>query len=255
MQAPFGNPAQPHGPIALAHPEAGRAALDEDAADPLRARRFAHAAVDEVQARRPRARDPAFLPVERVALRRLVGARLEVGGGRAGLGLGDGDGRLVSLEHPGEVAALLRLRAVRGQGADHAEAPLDHDARRHATYPRDLFDDEKDVEDRSPDPTVLPGNREAHEPGLDQVRDVVPGVLLGGIPARSALPEHAVGQLPGPRPERLLPRTELEVHQTWIARPRAASVASSAASDSVGWAWIVWIISSSVASSVRPTAN
>src|SRR3989304_4490280 len=40
-----------------------------------------------------------------------------------------------------------------------------------------------------------------------------------------------------------------------MAWPSAASVASSAASESVGWAWIVWMMSSSVASSVRPTAN
>ena len=38
----------------------------------------------------------------------------------------------------------------------------------------------------------------------------------------------------------------------WMAWPSAASVASSAASDSVGWAWMVCMISSSVASSVRP---
>ena len=41
----------------------------------------------------------------------------------------------------------------------------------------------------------------------------------------------------------------------WMGWPSAASVASSAASDSVGWAWMVWTISSSVASRVRPTAN
>src|SRR3989442_6731376 len=43
--------------------------------------------------------------------------------------------------------------------------------------------------------------------------------------------------------------------QMWIAWPSAASVASRAASDKVGWAWIVRMISSSVASSVRPSAN
>src|SRR6185436_1325091 len=44
-------------------------------------------------------------------------------------------------------------------------------------------------------------------------------------------------------------------HQMWMACPSAARVASSAASDSVGCAWIVWMSSSRVASSVRPTAN
>src|SRR5258706_6158429 len=65
VQPALRDPAQSHGVIALADTEAGRVALDEDAADASRSRLPAHPAVDEVQPRRPRAADPALLPVAR----------------------------------------------------------------------------------------------------------------------------------------------------------------------------------------------
>src|SRR4029450_7733478 len=103
VKTPLRDAAEPHGPVALADGHARRVALDEDAADTLRAGTIAQPAGDEVEPRRPRARDPALLPAERVAAGRLVAARGEVGGRGSGLALGDADGRRVTLEQPREV--------------------------------------------------------------------------------------------------------------------------------------------------------
>ena len=77
------------------------------------------------------------------------------------------------------------------------------------------------------------------KPAAYQVLHVVPGILLAGVPALRPRAKHPVGQFARPRLPRLLRGVELEIHQMWMAWPRAASVASSAASESVGWAWMV----------------
>ncbi len=133
--------------IPIADAEARRVALDEDAADAGRPRGAAHAAVHEIEAGGAGAGDPALLAVERVALWRLVGAGHHVGGRRSRLRLGDRDGRLVPVEHPREVPPLLGFGAVGGEGPDHAEAALHHDARGDPAHPRDLLDHEQDVQD------------------------------------------------------------------------------------------------------------
>ena len=130
------DPAQAHHGLAAPEREAGRVALDEQAADPLGAGPPAEAREDEVEPRRAGARDPALVAGEPVAAGRLLGARLEVGRRRARGGLADRDRRLVALEHPREVPALLRLGAVGGEGADDAEAPLDDDPPGDPARPR-----------------------------------------------------------------------------------------------------------------------
>src|SRR5439155_24038653 len=241
-----------------------------------------------------------------VAGRRLLDARLHVGGGGAGGRLADRDGRLLALQHPRKPPPLLRLAAVRVEGADRPQISLDHDAPGDAARARDLLDDEDHVEQRPAPAAEGLGDGHPHEAGGREVLHVLPRVFLAGVPARGALGERAVGELACPPAQLLLLGGQLEVHggkstrdaavvrralrapalpaqsgsgggreergeavrrpsegaveapsenQMWIAWPRAASVASSAASESVGCAWMVCIISSSVASSVRPTAN
>ena len=180
--------------------ESRRVALDEDAADALGAGAVAHAAVDEIETRRARAGDPALLAAERPALRRLVGAGDEIGGGGARLGLGDGDGRLLAvLQHPREVATLLRLGAVGGERAHHAEAAFDDDPGGDAAGARDLLDHEEHVEHRAAGAAVRLGDGEPHEARADQVLHVVPGIGLLRVPARRPLAEDPVGQLARPR--------------------------------------------------------
>ena len=236
MQPSLGNSPKPHRTVALADSEARRVALNQNAADTLGARRRAHPAIHEVQPRDARPRDPPLLTVERPPFGSLVGAGHQIGGGRARLGLRDGDGRLVPFEHPGQVPTLLRLGAIRDERADRPDIALDDDPGRDAADPGDLLDDQEHVEERASCSAVLPGNGEPHEAGRHQILHVVPGIFLVGVPACGALAKHPVGQCAGARLERLLRSIELEVHQMWIAWPRAASVASSAASESVGCA-------------------
>src|SRR6185436_21086084 len=128
VQLAFGDAAQAHHEFAPADAEARRVALDEDPADAVGALPLAEARVHEIEPGGPRAGDPALVAGQPVARRRVIRARRHVGGRRAGGGLGDGDDRLLTLQHPGEVAALLRLGTVGDQRAHRAEVALDHDA-------------------------------------------------------------------------------------------------------------------------------
>src|SRR5262245_24462226 len=108
--------------------EARRVALDEDPADAVGALAVTEACVDQIEARGAGAGDPALAAGQAEARRGLIGARRHVGRRRAGGRLGDSDGRLLALQYPREVAALLRLRAIRDQRAHRAEVALDDDA-------------------------------------------------------------------------------------------------------------------------------
>src|SRR3546814_13554400 len=54
---------------------------------------------DQVQARHAAAGDPVLRTVDDIAVAAPVGPRRHLGGRTAGAGLGDADGRLVSVEH------------------------------------------------------------------------------------------------------------------------------------------------------------
>src|SRR3546814_3498591 len=62
--------------------------------------------------------DPVLAAVQHIAVAALVGPRGHLGGGAAGAGLGDADGRLVAGEHLLRRQALLRLAAVGHDGAE-----------------------------------------------------------------------------------------------------------------------------------------
>ena len=133
-----------------------------------------------------------------------LGPRLELRRRRAGAGLGDGDRRLVALEHPRQVLPLLRLGAEVDQRPDRAEVRVDQDPSGHAADARDLLDRQDHVEERPGRSAVGRGHGHAQEPRLDEAFHVVPGILLALVPARRALAELVVGERAGAGSDRLL---------------------------------------------------
>ena len=98
---PFGDAAHPHRALAPCDPQTGVPASTISApipADPDGVEPAQH----HVGLRDPRARDPALGSAEHPRIAGPLGVRLELGGRGAGARLGDGDCRLVPLEHRGE---------------------------------------------------------------------------------------------------------------------------------------------------------
>ena len=215
----------------------------------------AHPAIHQVQPRDARPRDPPLLAVERPPFGRLVGAGHQIGRGRARLGLRDGDGRLVPLEHPGQVPALLRLGAVR-DGAPTAPDLPSTTIRAVTPQTRAISSTTRSTSrSEPPDPPYSRGMASPMKPAATRSFTLSQG-YSSSASQRAARSRNTPSASERARaPGAPAAPHQLEVHQMWMAWPRAASVASSAASESVGCAWMVWMISSSVASSVRPTAN
>src|SRR5262249_8916657 len=221
VQLALGDPAQSHHEFAPADAKAGRVTLHEDAADAVGAGAATEAAVDEIKPRLPRAGLPALGAVDAIPRRRLPDARFHVRRRRARGRLADRDGGLLAFEYPRKPPALLRLAAVGVERTDRAQVALDDDPRGDATGARDFLDHEDDVEERPSSAAVLGGHRQPHESGRRQVLDVVPGVFLGGVPARGALGERPVREISGTLAQRLLIGGELEVHAASVARTPA----------------------------------
>src|SRR5262249_14294293 len=60
--------------------------------------------------------------------------------------------------------------------------------------------------------TVLARDRHAHEATGDEIFDVLPGILLALVPARSAPGERSIGQVASTLPQHLLLGGQLEIH-------------------------------------------
>src|SRR4029079_4336917 len=91
------------------------------------------------------------------------------------------------------------------------------------------------------------------EAGRGAMREEIARIRGRGEPREGVYLRVRGRRRPGPRAAvRPDGRTD---SQRWIACPIASRAASMTASASVGWAWIVWPTSSTVASSVLPSPN
>ena len=79
----------------------GVVGIDDDRADARGSCDAVEAAEHDIGLRHAGAGDPVLRPVQHPGVAVPLGARLEVGGRRSRVRLGDGDGRLVALDDPG----------------------------------------------------------------------------------------------------------------------------------------------------------
>jgi len=154
--------------------EAGRVPVDHDRADATRAGGVADPDVDQVLLGVPAARAPALHPVDQVAVGGLHRRRGDVGGRRAGVGLGDRHRHrgLAGHDRRQQAGPLLR-RAEEVDDARRARVGLEHLEGRRLVGLGELLDDDERVEQVEARAAVLLGQADAEEPELGQAPPLV----------------------------------------------------------------------------------
>ena len=156
---------------------------------------------DEVEFRDAAAGDPVLGPVEHVNAVLFVGPGGHFRSGAAGAGFGDADGRLVAGQHQARGQLFLRLGAVFDDRADGSHVAFDDDTARDAADLGHFLDHQHRVQVIQARAAIGFGDGHAHEAGLGQRPDVVPGVFFRSVDIGGAGGDHLLRQLAGRVPE------------------------------------------------------
>ena len=204
---------QAHLLLVLAHGEAGEAALHDEGGDALGALGLVGHGEDHKHVGHVAVGDEDLGTVHHIVVTLQASLGLALGGVGTGVGLGQGEGaHLVAGGEHGQVLGLLLGGAV-GQDGIAAQAVVGgHDVAGGGALLGELLNADGAGQRIGACAAVLLGHAHAHHAQVEQLLDVLPGILAGLVGLGSDGLHFVLGEFRHHLPDQLVLTAQIEIH-------------------------------------------
>ena len=207
---------QAHLLLVLAHGEAGEAALHDEGGDAAGALGLVGHGEDHEHVGHVAVGDEDLGAVEDIVVAVQLGLGLALGGVGTGVGFGQAEGAdLVALGQHGQVLGLLGLGAVGDDGIAAQAVVGGHDVAGGGALLGQLLDADGTGQGVSARAAILLGDAHAHHAQVEQLLDVLPGILAGLVGLGSDGLHFILGEFRHHLPDQLVLTAEIEIHDVF----------------------------------------
>ena len=207
---------QAHLLLVLAHGEAGEAALHDEGGDAAGALGLVGHGEDHEHVGHVAIGDEDLGAVEDIVVAVQLGLGLALGGVGTGVGFGQAEStHLVTLGQHGQIFLLLLLRAMGDDGIAAQAVVGGHDVAGGGALLGQLLDADGAGQGISARAAVLLGDAHAHHAQVEQLLDVLPGILAGLVGLGSDGLHFILGEFRHHLPDQLVLTAEIEIHDVF----------------------------------------
>ena len=199
--------------LVLAHGEAGEAALHDEGGDALGAAGLVGHGEHHEHVGHIAVGDEYLGAIHHIVVAHQLGLGLALGGVRAGVGLGEGEGaHMVAGGQHGQVLGLLLRGAVGHDGVAAQAVVGGHDVAGGGALLAELLDADGAGQRIGAGAAVLLGHAHTHDAQIEQLLNVVAGVFAGAVGLRRDGLDFLFRKLRHHLADQLMFTTQIEIH-------------------------------------------